>query len=78
MSIEPTVAKTIWTDADFDAMDWHGNAVRAVAFEPAQSDPGRLLLDIDYIVEWVPPEAPATALGFWICPATLVFDHAWI
>jgi hypothetical protein len=77
MSTEPPVAKTIWTDADFDAISWHDNAVHAVAFEPGRSDPGRLLLDIDYIVEWVPPEAPATTLSFWICPATLVFDHAW-
>jgi hypothetical protein len=23
------------------------------------------------------PEAPATTLSFWICPATLVFDRAW-
>ena len=77
MSTEPTVAKTVWTDADFDAMDWHDNAIHALAFERAPSDPGRLLLDIDYIVEWVPPEAPATTLSFWICPATLVFDNAW-
>ena len=77
MSTQPEVAKTIWTDADFDAMGWHDNAVHAVALEPAPSDPGRLLLDIDYIVEWVPPEASAATLSFWICPATLVFDHAW-
>ena len=77
MSTQPEVAKSIWTDADFDAMGWHDNAVHAVALEPAPSDPGRLLLDIDYIVEWVPPEAPATTLSFWICPATLVFDRAW-
>ncbi len=29
MSTQPEVAKTIWTDADFDAMGWHDNAVRA-------------------------------------------------
>jgi hypothetical protein len=77
MSAQPTVAKTIWTDADFDAMDWHDNAVHAIALEPEPSDPGRFLLDIDYIIQWVPPEAPATTLSFWICPATLVFDKAW-
>jgi hypothetical protein len=55
MSIQPVVAKTIWTDADFDAMGWHDNAVHAIALEPVPSDPGRLLLDIDYILEWVPP-----------------------
>ena len=31
----------------------------------------------DYIVEWLPPEPPATTLSFWICPATLVFAKAW-
>ena len=45
MSAQPEVAKTIWTDADFDAMDWHDNAVHAIALEPGPSDPGRLLLD---------------------------------
>jgi hypothetical protein len=76
MSTGPAVAKTVWTDADFDAMSWHDNAVHAVALEPAQAYPGRLLLDIDYIVEGVLPQAPATTLSFWICPATLVFDRA--
>ena len=38
---------------------------------------GRLLLDIDYILQWVAPEPPATTLSFWISPATLVFDPAW-
>ena len=40
-------------------------------------NPGRLLLDIDYILQWVAPEPPATTLSFWISPATLVFDPAW-
>jgi hypothetical protein len=77
MSTGPAVVKTVWTDADFDAMNWHDNAIHAVALEPAPDHPGRLLLDLDYIVEWVAPEAPATTLSFWICPATLVFDRAW-
>jgi hypothetical protein len=77
MSTGPAVVKTVWTDADFGAMDWHDNAIHAVALEPVPDHPGRLLLDLDYIVEWVAPEAPATTLSFWICPATLVFDRAW-
>jgi hypothetical protein len=77
MSTEPAVAKTVWTDADFDTMSWHDNAVHAVALESAQDHPGRLLLDIDYILEGILPEPPATTLSFWICPATLVFDRAW-
>ena len=71
------MAKTVWTDADFDAMSWHDNAVHAVALESAQDHPGRLLLDIGYILEGILPEPPATTLSFWICPASLVFDQAW-
>ena len=77
MSTGPAVDKTVWTQADFDAMGWHDNAVHAVALEPVPDHPGRLLLDLDYIVEWVPAEPPAATLSFWICPATLVFDQAW-
>jgi hypothetical protein len=40
------VAKAVWTQADFDAMGWHDNAVRAVALEPVPDHPGRLL-DLD-------------------------------
>jgi len=46
------VGKTVWTDADFETMGWHDNAVHAIAVEPAPPHPGSLLLDIDYIVEW--------------------------
>jgi hypothetical protein len=77
MSTGPTLAKTAWTQADFDQMSWHDNEVHAIAIEPAPPEPGRLLLDIDYIVQWVPPQAPFRLISFWICPATLVFDPAW-
>jgi hypothetical protein len=72
----PALSKTVWTDADFDAMNWHDATVHAIALEPAPSRPGRLLADLDYIVERVPPGTPATAPGFWVCPATLVFGEA--
>lgn len=52
-------------------MSWHDNAVHAIAWEPLPDNPGRLLLDIDYILQWVAPEPPATMLSFWISPATL-------
>ena len=76
MSTGPALAKTVWTDADFDQMSWHDNAVHAFAVEPALPEPGRLLLDIDYIVAGVAPRPPSRRLSFWICPATLVFDPA--
>jgi hypothetical protein len=77
MNAGPTLAKTVWTHADFDQMTWHDNELHAIALEPALPEPGRLLLDIDCIVQWVPPEPPSDRLGLWICPATLVFDPAW-
>jgi hypothetical protein len=66
----------VWTDADFDAMNWHDAAVHAIAVGPAPPDPGRLLVDLDYVVERAPAEAPGAGPGFWVCPATLVFGPA--
>jgi hypothetical protein len=56
-------------------MGWHDSCVHAVAVE----DDGwsRLLLDLDYIVGWVRPEPPETAMRFWVAPATLVFENVW-
>jgi hypothetical protein len=51
--------------------------VHAIAWEPLPDDPGRLLLDIDYILRADLPEPPAETLSFWISPATLVFAPAW-
>jgi hypothetical protein len=34
MSNGPAVAKTVWTETDFDAMGWHDNAIHAIAVEP--------------------------------------------
>jgi len=76
MGTGPTVAKTVWTEADFDAMSWHGAAVHAIALEPAPPRPGRLLVDLDYTAGQVPNEAPAAAPRFWVSPATLVFGPA--
>jgi len=74
---QPPLEKSVWTDADFDHMGWHDAAVHALATEGEDENPGRLLLDLDYILEWVPPSGEETRFNFWIAPATLVFDHAW-
>jgi len=73
----PQLDKSVWTDADFDAMGWHDATVHALAIEPEDQDPGRLLVDLDYIVEWVQPTEDKDPFGFWVVPATLVFAHAW-
>jgi hypothetical protein len=68
--------KATWTDADFGVMGWHDAALHALAIEPSPPYPGRLLVDIDYIVEWIAPSPSETTFSFWLCPATLVFDQA--
>jgi hypothetical protein len=73
----PKLDKSVWTEADFEAMGWHDVAVHALATEAEDHNPGRLLIDLDYIVEWIPPTGDETYFSFWIVPATLVFNHAW-
>ncbi len=62
--------KYIWTEADFDSMNWHDNPVHALTF----GDNYELLLDIDYIFEWV---LKGKKYIFWIAPCTLVFENVY-
>ncbi|MDX3195947.1 hypothetical protein PV458_46755 [Streptomyces sp. MN03-5084-2B] len=72
------LSKAVWTDADFPQMGWHDSRVYALGFlEDDDSPPGRLLLDLDYIVRWVEPARREKHFTFWIAPVTLVFDDAW-
>ncbi|MHC4441441.1 MAG: hypothetical protein ACYTF1_04220 [Planctomycetota bacterium] len=66
---KPTV-KMKWNDADFEKMSWHDNCIHGFHFysEEWTSD---LILDIDYIVEWVC--GVDKICKFWISPATLTF-----
>jgi len=41
----------IWTDAEYDAMSWHDNAIHGIRFIEGQDGCGELVLDIDYIVD---------------------------
>lgn len=74
------LTKATWTDADVPDMGWHDCRVHAVSIGTYEDDtlpPARLLLDLDYIVRWVPPVEAGGPFTFWISPATLVFDRAW-
>jgi hypothetical protein len=68
--------KKIWTETDFQTMGWHDSSIYGLAF---QSDPStlssELILDIDYIFQWVHPVPPNLYFSFWIAPATLVFKN---
>ncbi len=66
--------KWIWTDADFDRMGWHDCVIHAFAFQPERYE---LLIDLDYIFEWIQPKPDETHYQFWIAPATLRFENAY-
>lgn len=59
--------KKIFTDTDYDQMCWHDCTIYKVRLADD------LEMDIDYIVEWVEPEADGFPFSFWVAPATLVF-----
>jgi hypothetical protein len=71
----------VWTDADWDQMGWHDASIHAMAvdWDPVMlGDQWRgadVLLDIDYIVAWL-PRADGW-FTFEVAPATLVFEDAW-
>lgn len=68
------IEKPVWTDADFERMGWHDVHVHAFAFHPESFE---LLLDIDYIFNWVAPQGGETHYSFWVAPATLVFEDVY-
>src|SRR4029077_16835053 len=75
--VSPMAVRDIYTEADFGPMGWHDCHIHATALEPLPYNPGRLLLDIDYLVEWQRPDPASRGLAFMVSPATRVFDRAW-
>ncbi|MFD4927227.1 hypothetical protein ACFWNE_38765 [Streptomyces goshikiensis] len=71
---ESGLSKSVWSDADFEAMGWHDATVHGLSVQPTNDILPRFLLDLDYIVRWVHPVPPATHFSFWISPATLAFE----
>jgi hypothetical protein len=66
------IEKLQWSEKDFDKMGWHDSHVYALAFN---EEDFKLVLDIDYILEWVHPIENETYFKFWVAPATLVFKQ---
>jgi len=58
--------KDVWTQDDFSVMGWHDCPIYAIQLADD------ILLDIDYIFEWVLDEKDRS-YRFWIAPATLQF-----
>ena len=63
--------RTQWTEADFDELSWHDNAVHSIRVVEGEYGSGKLVLDIDFILEWLCGESGETT--FRIAPATLEF-----
>ena len=45
--------KWIFTEADYESMGWHDSNIHAISFLPETFE---LVLDIDYILQWIHPE----------------------
>ncbi len=61
--------KQTWTDADFEEMGWHDATVRALGFD---DEAHRLLIDLDYIFEWIHPKEEEY-FEFWTAPTVMIF-----
>src|SRR5439155_21640447 len=71
-----SIGKPVWTEADFDQMNWHDATVHGIAFRE-EAGGADLLLDIDYIARWIEPVPPSEYFTFLVGPATLVFRDVW-
>lgn len=60
----------VWTDEQFDEMSWHDNCVHGLRIVEGIHGAGELILDLDYILEWIEAEE---SFRFRILPVTLKF-----
>ena len=63
--------QTKWTDTDFDQMSWHDCHINAIAFDQTEETQSDLVLNLDYIVEWLC--GTDKTCSFRIAPAILRF-----
>lgn len=65
------------SEHDFDDMSWHDNIIYGLRFDVGDASQGDwrhdLILDIDYIVEWV--RGGERGARFRVAPATLTFHE---
>jgi hypothetical protein len=65
--------KLIWSNEDFESMGWHDATIWSLVANPEAFE---LLVDIDYIFNWVHPAKGETYFKFWVAPVTMVFENA--
>jgi len=71
--IEDNVEKLIYTEEDFEDMDWHDVYIHGMGFDSKNFE---LFLDVDYIFKWI-KKPRAKYYSFIIAPATVVFRNVW-
>ena len=64
------MSATHWTQHDFSEMSWHDNHVHALRLVEGPHGAGELILDLDYILEWI---KEPDGYKFRIIPVTLKF-----
>jgi hypothetical protein len=64
--------KRSWTDADFADLSWHDCSVHALRIVEGLHGDGALILDFDYILQWLPSGG---RYQFSIAPAELRFNE---
>jgi len=65
--------ESISTTIDFDKLEWHDSPIYAFSIDYATVD---FSIDLDYILDWIPPTEPYGSYRHNISPATLVFHSA--
>lgn len=65
------MTQTDWSETDYDSISWHDNHVYGLEIHEGEHGTGKLILHLDYILEWLPPINGA--YSFRIAPAILAF-----
>jgi len=65
------MSEYLWTEEEFDEMSWHDNHVHGLQIIEGDYGAGKLILDIDYILEWI--NSAEGKFQFRILPAFLEF-----
>jgi hypothetical protein len=66
--------KSIWSEDDFETMQWHDCKIYALAFVEEKHE---IAFDLDFILEWLNPREGESNFKFWVVPATLIFRNVY-
>lgn len=70
-AIECKTMDSVWTHERFEELSWHDNHVHAMRITEGRHGAGALILDLDFILEWM--KSPGGQFQFRLAPALLRF-----